>query len=63
MSDNTSHSGGIGFFGLLTIVFIILKLTKVIDWSWFWVLSPSIFSIGIGLVILGVLAIIALHQD
>lgn len=30
----------IGFFGLLTIVFIILKLTGAIGWSWFWVLSP-----------------------
>lgn len=31
---------GIGFTGLLTIVFIILKLCKVITWSWLWVLSP-----------------------
>lgn len=38
--DNNSSSGGIGFFGLLTIVFIILKLCKVITWSWWWVLSP-----------------------
>lgn len=35
-----SDSGGIGFAGLLTIVFIILKLTDNIDWSWWWVLSP-----------------------
>jgi hypothetical protein len=40
MSDNTSGSGGVGFFGLLTIVFITLKLTDFIDWSWWWVLSP-----------------------
>jgi hypothetical protein len=31
---------GIGFFGLLTIVFITLKLTGFIGWSWVWVLSP-----------------------
>lgn len=30
----------IGFAGLLTIVFIALKLTEVIAWSWLWVLSP-----------------------
>jgi len=36
----TSSSGGIGFCGLLAIVFITLKLTDVIDWSWLWVLSP-----------------------
>lgn len=35
-----SSSGGIGFGGALTIVFIVLKLTKVIDWSWWWVWSP-----------------------
>jgi hypothetical protein len=35
-----SSSGGIGFFGLLTVVFITLKLTNYIDWSWWWVLSP-----------------------
>ena len=30
----------IGFLGLLTLVFIVLKLTHYIDWSWVWVLSP-----------------------
>lgn len=33
-------SGGIGFCGLLTIVFIVLKLIGIIKWNWFWVLSP-----------------------
>lgn len=40
MSDSNSASGGIGFVGLLTIVFIVLKLTGHIDWSWLWVLAP-----------------------
>lgn len=30
----------IGFPGLLTLIFIVLKLTDYIDWSWIWVLSP-----------------------
>ena len=30
----------IEFLGLLTLVFIVLKLTHYIDWSWLWVLSP-----------------------
>ena len=30
----------IGFFGLLTIVFVTLKLIGVIDWAWVWVLAP-----------------------
>ena len=33
-------SGGIGFMGVLAIVFITLKLTNNIDWSWFWVTAP-----------------------
>jgi len=35
-----SYSSGIGFFGLLTIVFIVLKLIGVISWPWVWVLAP-----------------------
>jgi len=38
-SSNTNN-GGIGFFGLLAILFIGLKLTGFIAWSWWWVLSP-----------------------
>jgi hypothetical protein len=52
MSD-TSSSSGIGFTGLLTIVFITLKLTGYIDWSWVWILSPM----WIGLATLGVIAV------
>lgn len=37
---NVSYRGGISFAGLLTIVFIVLKLLDKIDWSWWWVLSP-----------------------
>lgn len=43
---------GIGFSGLLTIAFIVLKLCGVINWSWWWVLSPIIISTGISLIIL-----------
>ena len=38
--NNKQASSGIGFAGLLTIVFIILKLCGIIAWSWWWVLSP-----------------------
>ena len=49
------QSGGIGFLGLLTIAFIVLKLCAVIDWSWWWVLSPTLIPLGfalLGMVIL-----------
>lgn len=38
--NNKQASSGIGFTGLLTIVFIVLKLCGTIAWSWWWVLSP-----------------------
>lgn len=37
---SSSSSSGVGFFGLLTVSFIILKLTGYINWSWWWVLGP-----------------------
>lgn len=40
MSQSSSSSSGIGFFGLLAIVFITLKLLGKITWSWWWVLAP-----------------------
>ena len=40
MKDKSSSSGGIGFCGVLTVLFIALKLTGFIHWSWIWVLSP-----------------------
>ena len=49
---SSSKSGGIGFVGLLTILFIGLKLTHYIDWSWWWVLSPLWISAIIVLVVL-----------
>ena len=39
-NSNSKSNGGIGFCGLLTIVFIVLKLVWVIEWSWLWVLAP-----------------------
>ena len=31
---------GIAALDLLQVAFVVLKLCKVIDWSWWWVLSP-----------------------
>ena len=53
MSDNSS-SGGIGFGGLLTVAFIVLKLCDVIKWSWWWVLSPLWIGAALVLVILSI---------
>jgi hypothetical protein len=39
-NSNSSSSGGIGFFGLMFLIFMTLKLTGFIDWSWWWVTAP-----------------------
>jgi len=54
---NSSSSGGIGFFGLLTIVFITLKLTGDITWSWAWVLAPAWIGLILLLLLFGTLII------
>lgn len=59
MSESTTKSGGIGICGLLTVLFIALKLTGYIAWSWWWVLSPILIPWAIVLVILCVVACIA----
>ena len=56
---NQTTSGGIGFAGLLTIVFIVLKLTNVIAWSWWWVLAPLWISAGLGIGIILLVLVIA----
>jgi hypothetical protein len=49
MKEGATATGGIGFTGLLQILFIGLKLTGYIDWSWFWVLAPLWISIIVGI--------------
>ena len=51
-SSSSSSSGGIGFSGLLTVLFIGLKLTGHITWPWIWVLSPLWISALLAITIL-----------
>lgn len=60
---NANGGGGIGFAGLLTIVFITLKLLGVIDWSWVWVLAPMWISIIIATALLALVYMILLHLE
>ena len=53
-----NQSGNIGIAGLLTIIFIVLKLTNNIDWSWWWVLSPIWMSLLLIIFILIIISII-----
>ena len=54
MQNNTNY-GGISFFGLLQITFIVLKLIDKISWSWWWVLAPTWISVIIAFILLLVL--------
>jgi predicted histidine transporter YuiF (NhaC family) len=39
-TQTTTKSGGVSFAGLLFLLFLGLKLTNQIDWSWWWVTAP-----------------------
>ena len=58
MANEVKVNGGIGFAGLLAIVFIVLKLTKVITWSWWWVTCPLWLPWVIVLVVIIIYAIL-----
>ena len=62
-STTSTTSSGIGFTGLLTIAFIILKLCNVINWSWWWVLSPLWISTGLTLIILIIIFIVIIVRS
>jgi hypothetical protein len=57
-----NSQSGIGIGGLLLVAFVVLKLTKVITWSWWWVLSPAWIGVAIGLVALIIVLIVTLVQ-
>lgn len=58
--ENKVNRNGIGFTGLLTIAFIVLKLCGVINWSWAWVLAPIWISISLSVALILLVVIIKL---
>jgi hypothetical protein len=58
--EKVKSSDGISFSTVLFIVFLVLKLTKVIDWSWWWVTSPLWIPLGIVLIILAIIGLVLL---
>ena len=57
-NNNTSYAG-LSFLDVLLVVFIALKIAKVIDWSWWLVLLPLWIQIGLILIIIIVIYIIS----
>jgi hypothetical protein len=62
-SSSSSSSGGIGFTGLLTVLFVGLKLTGHITWSWWWVLSPIWISLSLLFFVFLIVAMIFLISE
>jgi len=60
MSKSNSSNSGIGVLGLLGIAFVILKLTNVIDWSWWWVTLPFWGGIAVVAIVLLFFALVFL---
>lgn len=55
---NENTSNGIGFGTVLFLVFLVLKLTGNIDWSWWWVTSPLWIPLALGVVAMGIIGLI-----
>lgn len=53
MSEN-NNSGSLGFPVALGLIFITLKLTGYISWSWWWVLMPIYLPIAMTIAAIGV---------
>ena len=57
---NESRSSGIGIGMVLFIVFLVLKLTGTINWSWWWVTSPLWIPFALGGLVIGAMGVIAI---
>lgn len=62
VSRAKNSDAGLGLGGVLQIVFIVLKLCGLIDWSWWWVWSPTLISLAFYLVIILIIVIYHLFE-
>ena len=60
VEEGTNRSNGLGIGMVLFIVFLVLKLTGTIDWSWWWVTSPLWIPFAAVAAILGIVGLIAI---
>lgn len=60
---SNSKSGGITLDMVLFVVFLVLKLTHVIDWSWWWVTAPLWIPLAIAIVLLIILGLISYFES
>jgi hypothetical protein len=62
MTTNTKNDGT-NLTGVLLVVFIVLKLTNLINWSWLWVLSPLWIPVGMVVVFTVLTALVVLIME
>jgi hypothetical protein len=62
MSNNNNSSSGLGLGVILFLIFMVLKLTGYITWSWWYVTLPLWGPILLALVIMGIVALIAYNK-
>jgi hypothetical protein len=48
---NNRRSSGLGFPEVLTTIFLVLKLTHLINWSWWWIFSPLLILIPLAMLV------------
>ena len=58
MENKNVRNSGMGFISILTLIFIVLKFTNNIDWSWIWVLSPIWISTLLIILTFGVILVV-----
>ena len=63
MNKDEQTKTGMGLFGTLQIIFIVLKLAGLVDWPWFWILSPIIFEMGFVIFILLIACILTIVDN
>lgn len=61
--ENTTIVGGNGFFGLLFITFLVLKLTNVINWSWWWVTAPLWVPLGFVAIVFVIICVVVVVSN
>jgi len=62
MSKGNSSNNGVGMYGLTFIALLVLKLTNVIDWSWWWITCPLWGGAAISFIIAIILIIVAIKK-
>lgn len=63
MSTNNNSSTGIGLLGWMFLIFLTLKLTGFIDWSWWWVTSPLWGGLALVLILVLFFVLYRVYKD